>query len=703
MIENRWLDREAEECVLELKDSLAEDIALRIYTSRLLGRQKELVLHGGGNTSLKSVTRNLYGKETDCIYVKAAGHDLGKLKPEGLVGLELKPLLAMDGLAQMNDGSMLNELRRHLIDTGSPDPSIETLAHAFIPRKFVDHTHADSVLVLSNQKNGGRILRELYGGEVILLDYVPAGFELAKTVLEAFGENPDAKGMILMKHGVITWGETARVSYDSMIELVSKAEGFIKERSKGKNNAALEKDLSGALRDYQIIAPMIRGILSGRAAELGIKQSGVILRPLITSEIMGFLNHGRAREILTGSPLTPDHLIRIKAKPLYLDKLDFSDKDKLKKRLSDAIDLFIRDYQTYFGRNKNRLAQGEVFIDPLPKNILISGIGGIGLGVRLRDAEIARDILEQSLKAKMKIATMGGVFEGLKEPSLFDMEFRKSQINKRQSRAGSLSGKVALVTGAAGAIGSGICNRLLSEGCLVAATDLDPLALERMRDQTGPEDQEQLQTSVMDVSEDESVRQVIGQVTALWGGIDILVINAGLAHVSSLEEMELEDFRRLEKVNVEGTLILLKRFGGYFRHQGMGGDIILISTKNVFSPGASFGAYSATKAASHQLTRVASLEFAPIGVRVNMVSPDAVFSDGEIKSGLWKEVGPGRMKARGLDEEGLEAYYRERNLLKSKVTALDVGRAVLFFATRQTPTTGATLPVDGGLPDATPR
>jgi NAD(P)-dependent dehydrogenase (short-subunit alcohol dehydrogenase family) len=262
---------------------------------------------------------------------------------------------------------------------------------------------------------------------------------------------------------------------------------------------------------------------------------------------------------------------------------------------------------------------------------------------------------------------------------------------------GPLAGKSALVTGAAGAIGAGICRALIEKGCHVAACDI---AAEPLRSLAG---EIKVLPVTMDVTDKQSVADGFAQVTGTWGGVDIVVVNAGIAMVAPLMELDVEAFRRLERVNVDGTLLTLAEAGRVLKQQGTGGDIILISTKNVFAPGAQFGAYSATKAASHQLARIASLEFAPFDVRVNMVAPDAVFSDGARRSGLWAEVGPSRMKARGLDEQGLEEYYRNRNLLKARVTAKHVANAVLFFATRQTPTTGATIPVDGGLPDATPR
>ena len=301
-------------------------------------------------------------------------------------------------------------------------------------------------------------------------------------------------------------------------------------------------------------------------------------------------------------------------------------------------------------------------------------------------------LLQTKRKAGSKIISINnvGAFQVVKPKSKPDDDPR-------------LVGRTALVTGAAGAIGYGICRGLLERGCHVAITDLPGERFDKFVAEFRKCDAERVIGVPMDVTDSKSVASAFAKISATWGGVDIVVVNAGLALACPLVEIDLEAFQRLERVNIEGTLLVLAEAGRHFARQNIGGDVILISTKNVFAPGAGFGAYSATKAAAHQLARIASLEFAPLRVRVNMVAPDAVFSGGAHKSGLWAEVGPGRMKTRGLDEKGLEEYYRNRNLLKARVTAEHVANAVLFFITRQTPTTGACLPVDGGLPDATPR
>jgi NAD(P)-dependent dehydrogenase (short-subunit alcohol dehydrogenase family) len=405
--------------------------------------------------------------------------------------------------------------------------------------------------------------------------------------------------------------------------------------------------------------------------------------------------------------LTTDHLIRTKALPLWVDRPAYEDGAVFRTQLEKAVNEYRDRYEAYLARHAGEMPEGVEPFDSRPRVVLLPGLGICAAAPELRDALIARDIAVHTLAVKASILAGGAKYQGLPEDELFRMEYRTLQHAKlaqpADSTAALLRAHVALVTGAAGAIGTGICQGLLEAGCLVAATDLPGAPLRTLVSDLETRFPGRVIGVPLDVTDPSSVQAAFKQVVLTWGGVDLVIPNAGIALVASLTDLSLERYRKLEQVNVEGTLLVLAEAGRVFRRQGTGGDIVLVSTKNVFSPGAEFGAYSSTKAAAHQLARVASLEMAADDIRVNMVSPDAVFSHGARKSGLWTEVGPGRMKARGLDEAGLEAYYQSRNLLKARVTATHVVNAVLFFATRQTPTTGATIPVDGGLPDATPR
>jgi NAD(P)-dependent dehydrogenase (short-subunit alcohol dehydrogenase family) len=464
-------------------------------------------------------------------------------------------------------------------------------------------------------------------------------------------------------------------------------------------------NLKTAQKRYREMAPLLRGLLSPTSADPDHPYEKITLAPFISAEMLDFLDLPQGRSLACTAPLTPDYLVRTKAYPLFIEKPDYEDLGLLRRQFTGEIDAFRTRYDAYVKTYASRLPEFAADgFDLLPKVLLLPGLGAVCAGPDPDMARIARDITGQALSVKRTIHETGGTYLGLTEDHLFDMEFRAFQ---RAKVAGKglipLRGSVAVITGAAGAIGSGICDELLRQGCSVAVTDLAGEPLDSMVHTLKGVYGGRVLGVPLDVTKNTSVSEAFEKTVAAFGGIDTLVINAGLAHVSPLTEMDLEAFRKLERVNVEGTLLLLAQAGKLFRLQNIGGDIVLVSTKNVFAPGATFGAYSATKAAAHQLCRIASIEFAEMDVRVNMVAPDAVFSHGEKKSGLWAQVGPDRMKARGLDERGLEEYYRSRNLLKARITPAHVANAVLFFATRQTPTTGATIPVDGGLPDATPR
>jgi rhamnose utilization protein RhaD (predicted bifunctional aldolase and dehydrogenase)/NAD(P)-dependent dehydrogenase (short-subunit alcohol dehydrogenase family) len=702
-MQNRWRDDEAKQFIAKYAGEFGEDLALRVYSSQLLGADESLVLHGGGNTSVKSSHVNLLGQQVSAIYIKASGRDMALIEPDGFPGLELDHLRKLRALPSLSDERMLEEMLTHLLRAGAPAPSVETLVHAFLPHKFIDHTHSDAILTLTNQPNGAELVRQALGEDVIVLPYVRPGFMLAQAVAAAHDTNPRARGMVWIKHGIMTWAETARQSYDAMIEFVSRAEDFIAARTARVAAPAAVTSEETALARVAMVAPILRGLLAERSADADHPYRRVILEPLVTREVLDFADSARGRDIAATPPLTSDHLIRTKAFPLWVETPDYDDDSKLREQLQAAVERNSAEYAAYVERHLREIPKGLGRFDPLPRVIFLPGLGALCAGKNAKAAGIARDITAHTVAVKTRVAAMGS-YEGLPEDELFEMEYHTYQHAKLgPGGEPPLARQVALITGAAGAIGSAIAEGLLEQGCHVALTDLAEDALTSLVRDLESRFPGQVMGTGLDVTSPASVTAAFENVIRTWGGVDLVIANAGLAMVSSLTEMKLEAFQRIERVNVEGTLNVISEAGRHFKLQGTGGDIILVSTKNVFAPGAQFGAYSATKAAAHQLARIASLELASADVRVNMVAPDAVFSHGDRKSGLWAEVGPDRMRARGLDERGLEDYYRQRNLLKTTVTARHVSNAVLFFATRQTPTTGATIPVDGGLPDATPR
>jgi rhamnose utilization protein RhaD (predicted bifunctional aldolase and dehydrogenase)/NAD(P)-dependent dehydrogenase (short-subunit alcohol dehydrogenase family) len=699
-MKNKWSDESANALAGKFSGEFGVDLCELAYVTQLIGEEKDLALHGGGNTSIKSSIQDVFGDKVPALYVKASGFNMAHIGPDGFIALDGEYLRSLKKLHSLSDEVMADEFRLHQLKADKALPSIETLMHAFIPEKCIVHTHPPAILALTNRENGEAVVREACGLNIIVIPYAKVGFDLATAVAKAFDSMPGALGIIVMHHGLITWGSVPKSAYAKTIEIVSMAESNLTIKKSKSPLKETRESTNTAIERFKSIAPVLRGLLAPNSDP--DQNAGIILKPLITDSVLSFLDSPNAKQRALTSPLTPDYLIRTKTFPLWIDTPRYDDISAFRDQLTKAIDSYASEYKDYVVRHLKTAFPRD--LDAMPKIVLLPNIGAVCAGRTDDEAAMVCDITQQALEVKQAIFESGGAYQGLSEDHLFDMEFRSFQRTKISEKgAGALSGNVAVVTGAAGAIGAGICQAILEAGCHVAITDLPGANLDTMVTNLKTRFGSRVLGVGIDVTDESSVITGFGKVVETWGGIDCVIANAGIAHVCGLEDMSMEAFKKLERVNVDGTLLVLREAGRHFRLQNRGGDIILISTKNVFAPGAKFGAYSATKAAAHQLARIASLELADIGVRVNMVAPDAVFSHGEKKSGLWAEVGPDRMKARGLDEAGLEEYYRKRNLLKAKVTAKHVANAVLFFITHQTPTTGATIPVDGGLPDATPR
>ena len=699
---NRWSDQEADQMLAHFAAQWGADLALRTYTTRLLGSEDALVLHGGGNTSVKGTYPNVFRQEVPALFMKASGFNMATIQPKGHTPLDLEYLRRLSTLPELSDEAMAGEFHLHRLVPTAAAPSIETLSHAYIPAKYIDHTHADAILVLTNQPEGEKLIGEALGEGVALVDYVKPGFKLAKAVIAAYDAHPGCRALVWMRHGIMTWGETAREAYSAMIELVSRAEKFAARRASKPLIVVMPTSLRDAEERLTSVAPMVRGLLAQPSGDPDHPYRRMVLQPLINQQVLDFLGSNRGKRLALTPTLTSDHLVRTKALPLWVDEPDYGSPARLREQIQKGMQAYAAEYEAYLARHAALMPAGMKPFDSLPRVVLLPGLGALCAGKDSHAARIARDIAAQTLAAKARIAAMG-TYQGLAEHHLFEVEYFTLQHAKLRTDEPPLGREVAIVTGAAGAIGSAIAEGLLDSGCQVALTDLAGTALDNLSRELTAKYGERVIAVPLDVTDPASVTQGFNAVIKTWGGVDLVIVNAGVAMVSAIEQMDFAAFQRVERVNTEGTLLLLREAARHFRLQATGGDIILVSTKNVFMPGAKFGAYSATKAASHQLGRIASQEMAELGVRVNMVAPDAVFSHGARRSGLWAEVGPDRMRARGLDEKGLEEYYRSRNLLKAAVTAQHVSRAVLFFATRQTPTTGATIPVDGGLPDSTPR
>ena len=696
-MQNRYSQQEAQAFV-DSHPEVHADLAMRVYTSRLIGCESELVLHGGGNTSVKATVKNILGEPVEVIYIKGSGWDLATIEAAGFPGLDLAYLRRLRVLDSLSDEEMVNQFRTHLLDASSPNPSIETLVHAFLPHRFIDHTHADAIVTLTNQPDADRLLREALGDRIGILPFIMPGFPLAKAMAELLEQQPDMEYLILKNHGIFTFGDSGQEAYDRMIEAVSKAESYIEAALAAGGESA---GRVAAAPESSLLLPILRGALAlpddsqARSVCLHLRQSDAILDALARAD---------AESLFSSGVLTPDHVIRVKNYPLFLDCAGMDDEESLRGLITKAVGEYGERYNRYFDEQASSRQGKYTRLDSLPRVVLVPGLGIIGVGAGVKAAAIAADIAEHTLFAKVRAASVGEYRE-LDAASIFDMEYWSlEQAKLGKGKPLPLAGKSALVTGGGGAIAVGIGKQLLAAGARVFLTDIDADRLEKVRGRLAARfGENQVSAVVMDVTDTASVTAGMRQVVEAVGGLDILVPNAGIAHVATLAELEESKLRQVLEVNLVGVFQVIKAAVPIFRRQGTGGHIVINSSKNVFDPGAAFGAYSASKAGAHQLGKIAALELAPIGVRVNMINPDAVFDAEEVSSGLWDVIGPDRMRSRNLDPAGLKEYYRQRNLLKVEVLADHVGNAVVFFASGQTPTTGATLPVDGGIAAAFPR
>ncbi|MBI4208859.1 MAG: bifunctional aldolase/short-chain dehydrogenase [Deltaproteobacteria bacterium] len=680
------------------------ELALRIYTSHLIGQDTDLVLHGGGNTSVKSRIKNILGEELDVLYVKGSGWDLSNIEPQGFPALDLVYLKKLRDLSSLTDEEMVNQLRTHMMDSSSPDPSVEALLHAFLPHRFIDHTHADAILILTNQPEPEKKIREALGDSIAILPYIMPGFPLAKAVAEAYEKNPGAEAMVLIKHGLFTFANDAKTSYEKTIEYVDRAEKYIHKMVGSKSLVhATQKTVSLDISKTARVCQVIRGALAHRNE--ADRLCRCVLEVRNTPDLIEASQSKEALDLCSTGVLTPDHIIRTKNNAVWIDSIPEQDAS-LREYVHSKIEGFKAQYDKYFeAHTKLKGLQGKKRrLDPYPRVFLVAGVGMISAGLTRKEALIAADIAEHTLRAKLKAFAMGK-YQSLPETDLFDMEYWVLEQKKLgQSRPLPLQGQVALITGGAGAIAFGVAEKLLSSGAIVVLTDISLDRLEKAKTKLAQKyGKLQVETLKMDVTNLKSVQETFEKISLKLGGIDIVVPNAGIAHVEELEHLSQESLQKVMDVNFTGVFTTIKVAADLFRRQGTGGNIIVNSSKNVFAPSESFGAYSVSKAAAHQLSKIAAMELSKISVRVNMINADAIFGNEEIPSGLWQEIGPERMKARGLSADELKNYYRDRNLLKTEVLAEHVGNAVVFFATEQTPTTGSTLPVDGGIPAAFPR
>ena len=647
-MKSRWSDAEAAK--------FAGPLGPRVYTSRLLGAEKSLVLHGGGNTSVKLREKDIFGEEREVLYVKGSGWDLETIEAEGFVPLPLAYMQKLPRLPSMSDAQMVNELNTHVLSAGAPSPSVETLLHALLPQRYVDHTHADAVLAISNAPDGEKRMREIYGERVAVIPYAMAGFQLAALCAREFARQVTAKtqGVVLISHGIVSVGAEARESYERMIELVSMAEEYLQKKKAWHLPAASPKR-----------APVSREeIASLRRAISEQANFPVVLRVNDGEKFLAFAQRPDVEKLSQSGPATPDHLLFTKPTPM----------------IGRDAAAYAQRYAKYFEKH----AKKQTMLDPAPRVVLDPQLGFAAAGRDAREAAIIEDIYAQSIDVFLRAEALGG-WRAVGEDHLFDIEYWELEQAKLR-RAGApppFRGEVALVTGAASGIGKACVQAFLRRGAAVAALDRNP-AIEKQHDEPG------FLGLTVDLTDAAALDKALEKIVRAYGGIDMLVLNAGIFPASQpLQDIAADTWQKTMNVNVEAPLRILQLCHPLLRLAPRGGRIVVIGSRNVPAPGPGAAAYSASKAALNQVARVAALEWAKDAIRINSLHPDAVYD-----TGLWTpELLAARAKAYNMTVE----QYRRKNLLKTEVGSRDVAElAAEMCGPLFAKTTAAQIPIDGG-------
>lgn len=675
-MQSRWSDSAAAEAVRRYRNQgYNEDIALRTYTTRLLGSDPELVLHGGGNTSVKTTIADADGSEVQVLCVKGSGWDMGTIEPAGLPAVRLEPLKELAEFAALTDEKMVALQRRLLIDPGAPNPSIEAILHAIVPYKHVDHTHANAIVSLTNQPDGEDICRALFP-DFVIVPYVMPGFILSKVCLAALEAHPGARGMILLKHGIFTYSDDPRTAYEDMIAAIDKAERRLAEGNPRPFAPIAMPARPAAVAD---VAPIIRGAI---AVDTGVegRPATLVLEHRVSEAILDFAAGKEAGDYAARGNATPEHVIRIKRKAVVTPAPEAGRLDGFATEVKAAVAAYAADYEAYFERNNARVGGGRTMLDPMPRLFFVPGIGLFAAGKTASDAAVAADIAEATVDVITRAESIGR-FEPLGEEDLFDIEYWSlEQAKLAKAKDLPLTRRVAIVTGAAGGLGLAIARHLRAEGAEVAMLDIaeDPLTKAAERLKAYP--------VRCDVTDDASVEEAIASVVRRFGGIDIVISNAGAAFQGALAHVPDATFRDAFELNFWSHHRIARAAVAVMETQGTGGALVFNVSKQAVNPGPDFGPYGTSKAALLALMRQYAIEHGASGITANAVNAD------RIRTGLLTDAFVAeRSKARGITPEA----YMRGNLLKRQVTGDDVAEAFLHLAKARA-TTGAVITVDGG-------
>ncbi len=671
-MKSHWSDEEAARYVTRYaQQGVNADIALRVYTSRLLGRDPALVLHGGGNTSVKTSVPDHLGRPTDVLCVKGSGWDMAEIEPAGHPAVRLAPIVELRALSKLSDEDMVNIQRCNLLDSAAPNPSVETLLHAFLPHKFIDHTHSIGVLAVADQPNGGDLCRALYGKRMGYVPYIMPGFLLAKKAAEVYEADPTVEGLILEKHGIFTFGDDAKQAYERMITHVSTAEERLQKARKAVFTPAPLPKQSASAAD---IAPILRGLLARDGAK------PMVFDFRTNADVLNYVNGADVARYSQVGVVTPDHTIRTKNWPLVVPAPDAGDLAAFKAGAAKAIDLFVAKYHAYFAKYNKHQDPPKTELDPLPRVILVPGVGLFGLGANKSAAKIASDIAESTVRT-ITDAEAIGIFECAPETDLFDMEYWSlEQAKLGKAKEAKLARRVVAVTGGASGIGLATAKAFKAEGAEVAILDLPGEGL------TSAAAKLKCAAIACDVTDIASVKAAFAKIAESFGGIDILVSNAGKAWQGKIGTVDEQVLRDSFELNFYGHQRVSQAAVEIMGKQGFGGVLLYNVSKQALNPGPNFGPYGLPKSAALSLMRQYALDYGAEGIRANAVNAD------RIRSGLLTDAMiADRSKARGLSQQ----EYMGGNLLAKEVSADDVAQAFVSLALAEK-TTGAILTVDGG-------
>jgi len=675
-MKSRWSDTEAAEYVERYRGQCNEDIALRTYTARLIGGDATLVLHGGGNTSVKTRVPDDLGRDTEVLCVKGSGWDLGAIEPAGHPAVRLETLQALRSLDALSDEDMVNAQRTRMLDATGPNPSVETLLHAFLPHKFIDHSHADAILSIVDQPNAEEICAEIYGKRLGIVPYIMPGFALSKLAAEVYERDPSVEGLLLLKHGLFTFGDGARESYERHIAAVDAAERYIAARRAAPKPPGSRTGIVA----WAELAPVLRGLL-------GEGERRYVLERRTSEAIAHYVDHPELARRSQIGVATPDHVIRTKRFPLVLDLNARKPDETLHAFVAARLSAYREAYRAYVARQQKRKGITVTPLDPDPRIVLVPGIGLVAAGANAKAARIAADVHEHTIDV-IEAAEAIGAYAPVEEDDTFDMEYwslEQAKLGKAKPRA--LDGQIVYVTGAARGIGEAVARAFAAEGATLYLVDREAEPLAAVAKSIGAK------SEVLDLTNESAVRASIAHAVEAFGGLDGVVSNAGAAYQSPIADCSTAALEASLRVNLLQHHWVAATATQVLRAQGTGGFLLFNASKAAFNPGAEFGPYAIPKAALVALTKQYALEEGAHGIRVNAVNAD------RIRTGLLDadEVAA-RAQARGLSPDD---YYRS-NLLRREVTANDVARAFVSLALAPA-TTGAILTVDGGNIAASPR